>query len=153
MAPVRYRPADILRWLEMGSETLRKAPIPTPKAGGDIGRTIFEVVGTLLREGKGTVATIAGKGLEKVEYRLFEDRLETGARTISYADISRVRATKSAGYTLEFDGGSLSIKPYAWLEVAGHRVPIGWQRDGMEVPFELLAEEVAARAKVSIERP
>jgi hypothetical protein len=31
-------------------------------------------------------------------------------------------------------------------------VPIGWDRNGMEVPYELLVEELAARSRVEVDQ-
>ncbi len=146
----RYRPADVLRWLEMGSQTVRQTPLKP--AGPDVTKAIFEIVGKVVREGKGAIAGIAGKQLEGLEFVLEDLALVAGNRRIPYSEIRSVEHEKGTIFHIHATGSPLTIKPYAWLEVAGHRVPIGWLRDGMEVPFELLAEEIAARAGLEIKR-
>lgn len=155
MVPVvRYRPAPVIKWLELGSATLRKTRNAT-RARKDVRSSILDIVGRIVREGKGAVANVAGRQIERIEYRLLDDRFEvTGAleRTIPYGRITSIRETRPANFVVETTDGSLRIRPYAWLVVAGHKVPVGWLRDGMDVPFDILAEELAVRAKVAITR-
>jgi len=148
--PVRYRPADVLRWLELGNQTLRQSPLKP--AGPDVTKALFEIVGKVVREGKGAIAGIAKKNLEGLEFLLEEDHLIAGGRQIPYKDVRAIEAEKGGVYQISAGSSSFAIKPYAWLEIAGHKVPIGWLRDGMEVPFELLPEEIAARSALEIKR-
>lgn len=135
----------------MGTKTVRQAPVRA--AGPRATKGIFEAVSKVVREGKSAIASLASKQLESLEYVLTEDRLLVGTKEIPFAAIRSVEMSGGSEFVVRAASKSVSITPYAWLEVAGHRVPLGWLRDGMEVPFELLAEEIAARAGVEIRRP
>lgn len=135
----------------MGKETARRAPVRT--VGPQVTKGIFEVVSKVVREGKGAIAGIASKQLEGLEYVLTDALLYIGTKEIPFAAIREIEIVKGSEFIVRAGSRTISIKPYAWLEVARHRVPLGWLRDGMEVPFELLAEEIAARAGVEIKRP
>ena len=47
---------------------------------------------------------------------------------------------------LVLDRGTLQIKPYAYVVAGKLKVPIGWARNGIEVPYELLIEELSSAA-------
>ena len=154
---VIYKPADILRWLKLGSEGLRKDSKLPVIAGEHNAQTIKKAVGSIVGKaldfGKGAVAAAGGWAIDKLEYRMDASRIEiagTGLpKAVQYADVQAVRAVKRS-FQVDAGSASFTIKPYAWLVVSGIKVPLGWERNGMEVPFRLLAEELAARAKVKL---
>ncbi|MBV6503431.1 MAG: hypothetical protein AKCLJLPJ_01503 [Fimbriimonadales bacterium] len=144
---VRYKPADIGRWLEMGTASVRTHRQATEKPA-KIPARILEALGTVMSEGKSAVAAVASRQLEKFEVLLGDKSLESGGRTLAYSEIKAVTAGRGLLYRFETDDRPFIVKPYAWLEMAGHRVPLGWLRNGIEVPYETLAEEIAARSRV-----
>ena len=153
-APIVHKPADILRWLKLGAETLRSGMEPKVSEAPGFKKAVVEAFGKALDYGKGAVADISSRGIEKIEYRLYDDRFELSgpgaSKTVQYRDVKRIDAS-GRGFKFTTSSGSVSIRPYAWLTVSGVKVPIGWERNGMEVPFELLAEELAARTKTPVQ--
>lgn len=142
----------------MGAGTLRtgvekSSGVQEIRKAADIKKALTDAIGKVLDYGKGAVADVGSKGIEKLEYRLHDEYIESAglsAKTIKYSDISRIEASKRGQFRLIGEGVNLSIKPYAWLQVSGVRVPLGWVRNGMEVPFELLIEEIVARSKAEV---
>ena len=153
-ALVRYRPADLLRWLELGAESLRTAGDMKDSPESDIRRAVLHAAGKVFHFGKSAVAEVSRKALAQLEYRLYDDHFEaataTSVKSISYADVKGIEAGKRGAFKVVSSGGNVTIKPYAWLLAAGVKMPVGWERNGMEVPFELLIEELAARTKAPV---
>ena len=153
MQPIIYRPAEISNWLEMGAQTVRKASsFESPE---DIKSALSGAVGALLGQGKGVMAELSRMKLSSLEYRLLDDRIERpqGAmpRSVMFEDIKRIDALKGCEYKIVcVRESSFVIKPYAWLSVGGVHVPMGWLREGLEVPYELLIEEISARSKATV---
>jgi len=148
---VVYRPVEIQGWLKLGSESLKKAPF---HVGGDIRKTVTGAFGKAFDFGKGALAGVGGLAIERIEYRLHEDRVEIvgvgPTRTVLFSSIRSVEA-QGRGFRIDAGSHTFTIKPYAHLLVSSVKVPLGWKRNRMDVPFSLLAEEIAARAKVRIE--
>lgn len=148
---VVYRPVDIQGWLKLGSESLKKAPfIPS----GDLRKTVAGAVGKAFDFGKGALADVGGLAIDRLEYRLHDDRVEIvgvgPTKSVPYSTIRRVEV-QGRGFRVDAGSHSFSVKPYAHLLVSSVKVPLGWKRNRMDVPFNLLAEEIAARAKVRLE--
>ncbi|MBA3725510.1 MAG: hypothetical protein H0W86_03430 [Armatimonadetes bacterium] len=149
-----YKPADILRWLKIGSQSLRSVDLkPVKRDEISLKGVVGAALGKALDIGKATVASAGGWAIDRLEYRFHEDRLEMlGAglpKSILYSEIRSVTSSKRT-FQVVYEGGKLTLRPYAWLLVSGVKVPLGWERNGMEVSFELLAEELAARAKLEV---
>ncbi len=109
-----------------------------------------------MEEGKGSFAKMVSEYLEKLEYRLYEDRVEItkGSRvsTFAYSDLQRCEMPRSYEFRFLSSKGTLTIRPYAWLSVRGLKVPLGWRRDRLEVPYLQLGEELADRARLRFRR-
>lgn len=146
---VVYRPVEIQGWLRLGSDSIRRAPLQS----GDLKKTVVSAIGKAFDFGKGALADVGGLAIERIEYRLLDDRLEIAGvgvtKTIPYSEMRRIEA-QGKGYRIEAGSLSFSIKPYAHLLVSNVKVPLGWRRNKMEVAFHTLAEEIAARAKLRI---
>ncbi len=54
-------------------------------------------------------------------------------------------------FTIEYGEGTLTVRPIAHLSAGKIRVPIGWVRNEIEVPFSMLLDELSARSDVEIE--
>jgi len=164
MDAVRYRPGDALRWLETGAGAHRKS-------ARDKGRAILKhtngVTAVALKEGvfnaasaiaelsKGAYAELVRRQAESYEIILGENEFtmcrSAGPRSFRYEDVTAIsqdrdKVTITAGQT------TLTIKPYAYITTGRVKVPIGWDRNGMEVPYELIVEELAARCRVEIDQ-
>lgn len=150
--PIVYKPADIARWLELGAQTMRK--LSAAEASDDLREVVKTALGSVIGQGRGAIAEVMRQRIGALEYRLYDDRFETprpsGSRSIRYGSIERIVPLKRCEQKIVFREGSFTLKPYAWLTVAGARVPFGWLRDGLEVPWELLVEEIGARARVQV---
>lgn len=148
---VVYRPVEIQGWLKLGSESLKKAPF---QPGGDLRKTVASAVGKAFDFGKGTIADVGGLAIDRMEYRLHDDRIDIvgvgPTRSVPFAAIRGVEV-HGRGFRVEAGSQSFTIKPYAHLLVSNVKVPLGWRRNKMDVGFHLLAEEIAGRAKVRIE--
>jgi hypothetical protein len=148
---VVYRPVDVHAWLKLGSESLKKAPM---QRTGDLRKTVTGAVGKAFDFGKSAVAGVGGLAIDRIEFRLHDDRIEVvglgPTKVVPYESIRRIEV-RGSGYRVEAGPLSFSIKPYAHLLVSSVKVPLGWKRNRMDVSFHLLADEIAARAKVDFE--
>jgi hypothetical protein len=148
---VVYKPIDIQAWLKLGSESLKKAPV---QRSNDLRKTVTGAVGKAFDIGKSALAGVGGIAIDRIEYRLHEDHIEViglgPTKTIAYSQIRRIEV-HGKGYRVEAGSSSFTIRPYAHLLVSGVKVPLGWKRNRMDVAFHLLADEIAARAKVAFE--
>lgn len=134
----------------MGADSLRSDMESKPSDAPGLKKAVIEAIGKAVSYGKGAFADVSSRSIERLEYRLYDEALETGTKRISYRDIKRIEKSKR-GFRIVSGTGGAFIKPYAWLVVSGAKVPIGWERNGMEVPFETLVEEIAARAHTHIQ--
>ncbi len=150
MVVARYKPFDIQNWVELGTETLQKSRPPVKAPGGEIGKTLAELVGRAVRTGQSAVANITGKKIVQIEYQISDDHFEVDNLRIPYSEIKRIEHIKKSGFKVHTVGKTIEILPYAWLKVGSIEVPLGWLRDGLEVPFELLAQELSIRSKVEL---
>lgn len=151
MIAARYIPFDIQNWVELGTGTLQHGRPPVKVPGGEIGKSVGELISRAVRTSQGAVANLKVKRIDQIEYRLSDDffEIEGGAR-IDYADIKRIEHSKKSGFRIYSSFKEIEINPYAWLKVGSVEVPLGWLRDGLEVPFELLVQEIGIRAKVEL---
>ena len=157
---VRYKPGDAIRWLKEGAVSIRK----TAKRQGTslirregertIGKDLSEAAGALFGVGKSAVADLLHRQAQASEYVLGPEALEvvrpTGSKRIPYSDISQIKLTHDKA-TVVLGRGSLTITPYAHIVAGRIRVPVGWERNGVEVPYELLIEELAAHSGIEVE--
>ena len=148
---VVYRPVDVQSWLKLGSESLKKAPM---QRTSDLRKTVTGAVSKAFDLGKSALAGVGGLAIDRIEFRLHDDRIEVvgvgPTKVIPYEDIRRLEV-RGNGYRVEAGALSFSIKPYAHLLVSSVKVPLGWKRNRMDVAFHLLADEIAARARVDFE--
>ena len=159
---VRYRPGEALRWLATGADNIRKA-------AGERGRSVIRQTGTdqkkltenlrtaagaLVDMGRSAYAEVLHRQAEAMEYVLLDDRLDLvkGGKieSIAWDTIKGVRLDGDRAQ-LVLAKGHVTIKPFAHLVAGRVKVPVGWTRNGMEVPYELLIEEIAARARCEID--
>ena len=92
---------------------------------------------------------------EETGYHLYEDGFEAvGLLKKTKEDYSDVESVVHKGgdkFWVVHSGGHVTLKPVAHLVAGAQRVPIGWLRNGMEVDYMTLVEEIAARCGREIE--
>ena len=124
------------------------------RAHRDMGSDLKDMAGAMFGYGKSALADLLHRQLEASEYVLHPDRLEilspTGAKYVPYDQIQEIRV-KGDRFVLMLGNGKVTIKPHAYILSGTLKVPVGWQRNGMEVAYEMLLDELSARAGVNIE--
>lgn len=162
MELVRYRPGEAIRWLETGGENIRKGAqtrgLNLLKQGVMDAKTFGENLKTaasaLFDIGKGTYAEMIHRQAEEVEYVLQDDRFDIvnagSLKTVLYTRVTAMQV-KGDRATLTLDKGAVTVKPCAHIVAGRVRVPVGWLRNGIEVPYDLLLVELAARCGVEIQ--
>ena len=163
MDEVVYVPSQCIRWLETGAGGLKdsakeRAIVARARfQERNFGEAIRSTVSAGARAGKALLAELAGRRGEATEYRFFEDHFELATllktESFEYGDVAKIE--KGVGsrfrYVVTLPHNRRTISPVAWMESGAVRVPIGWERNGMEVPYILLIEELAARCGLAIE--
>jgi len=166
MEPIRYKPGEAIRWLGTAADSYRKSARQKGKGAVDpnrdrsdfkkVGANVAEAAGALFDYGRGAWADMLHRQAEASEYVLQDSHFDVvKGGSIKSVEYKRVREINLKGDTISviLDKGSMSIRPYAYITSGKVRVPVGWSRNGMEVPYELLIEELAARCGVNLVHP
>lgn len=152
MLVARYRPADAIRWMEIGSRRISKPGDLPSDVPSDARGVVIDAFAKALELGRTKIAEIQSRAIRAREYRLYDDRFEvissSGTRSVSYAEVQSLELKRGGAFCFLLKRGRVTVRPYAWLSAFGVRIPLGWERNGVEVPFEMLPEEIALRAKV-----
>jgi hypothetical protein len=157
---IRYKPDPAVRWLQIGAGGMRKhahhqgSQVLKREGARSLGKDVAQAAGALVGAGKSAVAELKHLALQATEYALFDDRFEvirsTGIRSISYAEVrSATRVNDDVNFILS--RGSLTISPPAYVQSGPVRAIIGWERNGIEVAYELLIEEICARSGIDLD--
>ena len=158
---IRYRPDSAVRWLQTSAEAIRKS-------AAERGRSVMGQTGTDQKKFVDNVRTAAGaifdfgksaytdrvhQSAQASEYVLLKDHFDIvkggSIKTVPYDRVKAVELHSDKG-VLTLDRGHLTIHPIAFLSAGSAKVPLGWQRNGMDAPFELLIEEISARAGLTM---
>ncbi len=161
MESVRYKPGEGIRWLELGAQEWKKSAKKKGKnlvkrdGGRNLGEDVRDAASLLMGMGKGALADLIHRQAEASEY-VFQDEvleiLTSGKiRSVPYGSVKSIRMSGDK-VTLRIDHGSVTIKPHAYILSGRLKVPIGWQRNGIEVPYEIMLDELAARCNLEIEQ-
>jgi hypothetical protein len=164
MELVRYKPGEAIRWLETGAESSRRAakergieavrPDSSRGTAHMVGKSVASAAGALVDLGKSAWADMVHRQAEASEYVLQDrhfDVVKPGSiKSVEYDRVQKIEL-KGDKVLVLLDRGNVTIRPYAYIVAGKVRVPIGWTRNGMEVPYELLLEELAARCGVNLE--
>ncbi|MCB8932231.1 MAG: hypothetical protein M9921_08200 [Fimbriimonadaceae bacterium] len=160
MEPIRYRPGEAIRWLESGAKDIRKEAARKGKSlvrregQRTVGRDLKDAAGALFEMGRSALADLAHHQAQATEYVLHEKKFEvvkpSGSKSVAYDTVKSMKVQNDRA-TLVLEQGSVHVKPHAYIVAGRIRVPVGWTRNGMEVPYETLLEELAARCRVNIE--
>ena len=163
MEPIRYKTGEAIRWLKTGAEAIRKEARDkgrqvvqqgAPKDAKDVGGRMAAAAGAVMDYGKSAWADFKYSDLEHTEYVLTDTGFDivkgASIKSIPYDRVQKIQR-KQDRVTVTLDRGTLLIKPHAYIVAGGLKVPVGWTRNGMEVPYELLLDELSARCGVNIE--
>jgi len=164
MEPIRYRTGEAIRWLKTGAEAIRKEAKDkgrqvvqqgAPKDVRDVGGRVATAASAVMDFGKSAWADFKYSDLEHTEFVLTDEGFDivkgSSIKSISYKSVTKMQR-KADRVTLTLDrGGSILVKPHAYIVASGLKVPVGWTRNGMEVPYDLLLDELSARCGVNIE--
>jgi len=160
MELVRYRPGEAMRWLSTAAENERKSAAKKGRSlvrregHRTVGRDLGDAAGALLDMGKSAWADLVSLQANATEYVFLEDAFEvikaTGVKRVPYSDVTHI-ARDDDRIIVELTKGSVTIKPHAYIVAGRVRVPIGWTRNGLEVPYELMIDELAARCGHEVE--
>jgi hypothetical protein len=160
MELVRYRPGEAMRWLKTGAQTERRSAarkgrsLVRREGHRTVGRDLGEAASALIDMGKSAWADLVALQAEASEYVFHDDAFEivksTGVRRIPYSDVTSLTMDGDR-LIVELTKGSVTIKPHAYIVAGRVRVPIGWSRNGLEVPYELMLDELSARCGLGIE--
>jgi len=114
----------------------------------------MHAAGAIADFGKSAIADLIHRQAQATEYIFRDDEFDvvssSRTQTISYKQIISIRM-KGDKATVVMERGSLTIKPEAYIVSGTIKVPIGWRRNEIEVPYEMLIDELAAHAGVKIE--
>ncbi|MCH8977792.1 MAG: hypothetical protein IH945_00925 [Armatimonadetes bacterium] len=161
MPTVTYRPPDILHWFSTGSQeaidsALRKGRALTKSAAeSSVKQNIIRAAGVAADIGRGAAAEVLHRQAVDTVYKLHDEQMDvrgaTGTRTIAYESITAILLHPKDRFTVEYGEGTLTVRPIAHLSAGKVRVPVGWVRNEIEVPFSTLLDELSARSDVEIE--
>jgi hypothetical protein len=160
METIRYRPGEAIRWLEIGAEDIRKSAkrqgqsLVRREGERSIGRDLRDAAGAIFDLGKSALADLVHRQAQAVEV-VFEPESfvvgnSTSSKTVRYGDVKELKL-RGDRLSLILGQGSVTIKPYAYIVSGRVKVPVGWSRNGLEVPYELLIDELSARCGLLVQ--
>ncbi|MGE0002408.1 MAG: hypothetical protein AB7F50_02410 [Fimbriimonadaceae bacterium] len=161
MEPVTYRTPPVLHWFgtesRLNMQAAKKLKESALTAGKrDIAGQLKDAASAALSFGKGTAADIAFRNATEEAYVLTETAIEryksTGRSRVALEKVERIVDEGNGTIVLEHGSGKLVIRPVAHLVRGRQRAPIGWLRNGVEVPYVTLANEIAARCGLEVLR-
>lgn len=151
-----------MRWLQTEAERLKDDAKASGRAATEPGSADFagftesvrNVAGAVFNLGKSAYAELAHIRSTSSEFVLLDDRMDivsgSSIKAIPYSTIKKITLVKDKA-TLVLEKGTFTIKPFAHVVAGPLKVPIGWERNGLEAPYLLIVEEIAARAGVEVE--
>lgn len=161
MGAIVYKPADVLHWFETD---VRRSSLEARARGREAARkageeglvsSLREAAGAGLSFGRGAVGGIVQRQAEETRYELHETGFEcvdlTRRVRVDYGSVRQILARPNDRYEVLYNGGRVTVKPVAHLVSGRFRVPVGWTRNGTEVAYAMLIEELSARSGVEIE--
>ena len=156
MGVITYRPVDIVRWLGQSNKKDRKAAvgramsIPEVTVKKGLVKGIQNAAESAFGLGKQAMGEVSTRKAEEVGYTLFDGGFEVVGLMrhikVDYGDVAEIIEKEGDRFRIEFNGGHVTVRPVAHLVAGSLKVPLGWLRDGMEVEYRTLLEEIAARS-------
>ena len=147
---ILYKAPDLIRWLDPDLQSERKRP----KADGGFRESIKQAASAAAGFGRTAVGEYAFRKAAEASFLLDDEGFEIPGvavrRRIAYREASELKDLGKDKYCLTAPGGDLIIQPVAHLVAGPVRAPIGWLRNGVEVPYLTLIQELAARCRLDI---
>jgi len=161
MGAVYYKPADVLHWF---GEDAKSAKSEAKRKGKDLVKATTEAgivsglkqaAATAASFGRGAIGELVQRQAGETGYTLFDAGFEVAdmvkTKKVDYSAVRQILSKPNDRFQILYDGGSVTIRPVAHLVAGRLRVPVGWVRNGMEVPYAMLIEEISARSGVEID--
>jgi len=157
---VRYEPVEALRWLKFGAGSMRQDAIQRSgeivrrEGARTIGKDLSQAAGALFGMGKSAMADLLHASASATEFVISDTEVQVIRATQSkrYAFSEAVRAERQGDKVyFVFSSGTVEVSPYAYITSGRIKAPLGWNRNGLEVPFTTLVEELAARCGVGVQ--
>jgi len=161
MSAVYYKAADVLHWF---GEDAKNAKSLAKKRGKELVKTTSEsgivdgikhAANMAASYGRGAFGDLVHKQASDTGFVLYETGFEIAdmvkKKKVDYDAVRQIVSKPNDRYQVFYDGGSVTIRPVAHLVAGRLRVPVGWVRNGMEVPYVMLIEEISARCGVEID--
>jgi hypothetical protein len=159
MSTVTYRTPEALDWFRVGAREARsraraKGSDLMRGTAKDLAAGIKQAASTAADYGKGAFSDLVHRQAGETAFMLLDDSFEaawlSGRKRIAYKDVSAVVSLGSDRFEVRHKDGSLTIRPVAHLTAGRLKVAVGWSRNGLEVPFETLPLEIAARCGLDV---
>lgn len=160
MGLVTYQPAEVMHWFDTESKrtnaTARAQTKDIARATNEEGLLpgLKQAASAALSIGKGAYGSVVQKQAAETRIDLYESGFEfidlTRRIKVDYSQVRQIVAKAGDRYQILYNGGSVVVKPPAHLVAGKYRVPVGWRRNGIEVPFLTLIEELSGRCSVEI---
>ena len=157
MQRVTYTPAEVLHCSGAGA---RQARASAKKKGqsvlqdGDLAKGLRSVAGAAADLGKLALTDLVQRQAEVTSVEFFDDAFEvvgfTNRKRIAYTEVQQIRAMGQDRFEVVYRSGSVVLKPVAHLVAGRLKVPVGWVRNGMEVPYSTLLDELTGRCGVEV---
>lgn len=159
---MRYKPGEAIRWLQTEAGRLKSDAKASGRAAAEpssvdmhgITETVKNAASAVFNLGRSAYAEMAHLRANASEFVLLEDRMDivagTSIKAIPYSSVKKI-TLKGDKASLILDKGTYVIKPFAYVVAGPLKVPIGWERNGLETPYLLIIEELAARCNKEVE--
>jgi hypothetical protein len=159
---VRYKPGEAIRWLQTEAGRLKSDAKASGRAAAEsssvdmhgITETVKNAASAVFNMGRSAYAEMAHLRANASEFVLLEDRLDivsgSSIKAIPYSSVKKI-TLKGDKAQLILEKGTYVIKPFAYVVAGPLKVPIGWERNGLETPYLLIIEELAARCQKEVE--
>jgi hypothetical protein len=159
---VRYKPGEAIKWLQTEAGRLKSDAKASGRAAAEpsavdmqgITDTVKNAASAVFNLGRSAYAEMAHLRANASEFVLMEDRMDivsgSSIKAIPYANVKKI-TLKGDKAQLVLEKGMFVIKPFAYIVAGPLKVPIGWERNGLETPYHLIIEELAARCNKEVE--
>ncbi|MBI1332910.1 MAG: hypothetical protein GC165_08520 [Armatimonadetes bacterium] len=162
MEIVRYKPGEAIRWFQTEAGRLKSDAKASGRAATEpqsvdmqgISETVKNAASAVFNLGRSAYAEMAHIRANASEFVLLDDRMDivsgTSIKAVPYSSVKKI-TLKGDKAQLILDKGTFTIKPFAYIVSGPLKVPIGWERNGLETPYHLIIEELAARCNKEVE--
>ncbi len=160
MSTTTYRPVDILHWFGMESRRNRRSGfhkgglVPKKATEQGVVQGLKLVASAAYDLTRGAASDLVQAQAGQTEYVLHDSGFEAVDLVrrvkIDYKQVHKIIAKQNDKFLIVADNANVTVKPVAHLSAGHVRVPVGWVRNGMEVPFATLIEELSARCSVDV---